>query len=66
MISNGCGCSNGALGNGRGEQVRRAYLRRTLDSLRLAQMDGLVPKNLDLTRLQISIIVLTAFPLAFP
>lgn len=66
MISNGCGGSNGALGNGRGEQVRRAYLRRTLDSLRLAQMDGLVPKNLDLTQLQISIIVLTAFPLAFP
>jgi TetR/AcrR family transcriptional regulator len=59
-----------ALGNGRGElvgeQERRAYLRRTLDSLRHAQRDGLVPKNLDLTQLQISIIALTAFPLAFP
>jgi AcrR family transcriptional regulator len=59
-----------ALGNGAGElvgeQERRQYLERTLDSLRCAQMDGLVPKNLDLTQLQISIIALTAFPLAFP
>jgi TetR/AcrR family transcriptional regulator len=59
-----------ALGNGTGElvgeQERRQYLERTLNSLRRAQMDGLVPKNLDLTQLQISIIALTAFPLAFP
>jgi TetR/AcrR family transcriptional regulator len=49
-----------------GEQERRQYLERTLDSLRRAQLDGLVPKHLDLTQLQISIIALTAFPLAFP
>jgi TetR/AcrR family transcriptional regulator len=59
-----------ALGNGRGELVgeaeRRQYLKRTLDGLRRAQSDGLVPANLDLTQLQISIIALTAFPLAFP
>jgi TetR/AcrR family transcriptional regulator len=59
-----------ALGNGRGElvgeQERRQYLKRTLDSLRRAQRQGLVPKDLDLTQLQISIIALTAFPLAFP
>jgi TetR/AcrR family transcriptional regulator len=59
-----------ALGNGRGklvgEQERREYLKRTLDSLRRAQMNGLVPKELDLVQLQISIIALTAFPLAFP
>jgi TetR/AcrR family transcriptional regulator len=59
-----------ALGNGTGElvgeQERRQYLERTLISLRRAQMDGLVPKNLDVTQLQISIIALTAFPLAFP
>ena len=59
-----------ALGNGTGElvgeQERRQYLERTLNSLRRAQMDGLVPKDLDVTQLQISIIALTAFPLAFP
>ncbi len=59
-----------ALGNGAGElvgeQERRQYLERTLNSLRRAQRDGLVPKSLDLTQLQISIIALTAFPLAFP
>jgi len=59
-----------ALENGRGElvgeQERRQYLKRTLDGLRRAQKDGLVPKQLDLTQLQISIIALTAFPLAFP
>jgi TetR/AcrR family transcriptional regulator len=59
-----------ALGNGTGElvgeQERRQYLERTLNSLRRAQIDGLVPKNLDVTQLQISIIALTAFPLAFP
>jgi TetR/AcrR family transcriptional regulator len=49
-----------------GEQERRQYLRRTLDSLRRAQKDGLVAKELDVTQLQISIIALTAFPLAFP
>ena len=59
-----------ALGNGSGElvgeQERRQYLERTLASLRRAQTEGLVPKNLDLAQLQISIIALTAFPLAFP
>src|SRR5215471_19291099 len=59
-----------ALGNGTGElvgeQERRQYLERTLNSLQRAQMDGLVPKTLDVTQLQISIIALTAFPLAFP
>ena len=59
-----------ALGNGQGElegeQERRLYLKRTLDGLRRAQKDGLVPKNLNLVQLQISIIALTAFPLAFP
>jgi len=59
-----------ALENGTGElvgeQERRQYLERTLNSLRRAQMEGLVPKKLDLTQLQISIIALTAFPLAFP
>jgi AcrR family transcriptional regulator len=59
-----------ALGNSQGElegeQERRLYFKRTLDGLRRAQKDGLVPKNLDLTQLQISIIALTAFPLAFP
>ncbi|MBV8772920.1 MAG: TetR/AcrR family transcriptional regulator [Deltaproteobacteria bacterium] len=59
-----------ALGNGRGElvgeQERRQYLKRTLDGLRRAQRQGLLPKGLHLTQLQISIIALTAFPLAFP
>jgi TetR/AcrR family transcriptional regulator len=59
-----------ALGNGSdelvGERERRQYLERSLESLRRAQTDGLIPKNLDLTQLQISIIALTAFPLAFP
>jgi AcrR family transcriptional regulator len=59
-----------ALGNSRGklvgEQERREYLRRTLDSLERAQIAGLIPKDLDLLQLQISIIALTAFPLAFP
>jgi AcrR family transcriptional regulator len=59
-----------ALENGRaelvGEQERRIYLKRTLDSLRRAQRQGTVPKDVDLTQLQISIIALTAFPLAFP
>jgi len=59
-----------ALGNGRGalvgEEERRQYLKRTLDNLRRAQTAGLMPKQLDLTQLQISIIALTAFPLAFP
>jgi AcrR family transcriptional regulator len=59
-----------ALGNGDselvGEQERRQYLERTLDGLRRAQIQQLVPDTLDLTQLQISIIALTAFPLAFP
>jgi len=59
-----------ALGNGRGalvgEEERRQYLKRTLDNLRRTQMDGFLPKELDVTQLQISIIALTAFPLAFP
>ena len=59
-----------ALGNGDGElvgeQERRQYLAQTLASLQRAQLNGLVPKDLDLSQLQISIIALTAFPLAFP
>jgi AcrR family transcriptional regulator len=49
-----------------GEHERRIYLKRTLARLRRAQAQGLVPRELDLTQLQISIIALTAFPLAFP
>jgi AcrR family transcriptional regulator len=49
-----------------GEEERRNYLKRTLARLRRAQAHGLVPRGLDLTQLQISIIALTAFPLAFP
>jgi AcrR family transcriptional regulator len=56
----------GRQGELEGEQERRLYFKRTLDGLRRSQKDGLVPKNLDLTQLQISIIALTAFPLAFP
>jgi TetR/AcrR family transcriptional regulator len=59
-----------ALGNGSGELVgeheRRQYLKRTLDGLRRVQRQGLLPKGLNLMQLQISIIALTAFPLAFP
>lgn len=59
-----------ALGNSRGglegERERRLYFKRTLEGLRRAQKDGLLPKRLDLVQLQISIIALTAFPLAFP
>jgi len=57
--------SNG-LGELVGEQERRHYLTRTLDILREAQASGLIPKGLDPAQLQISIIALTAFPLAFP
>jgi len=49
-----------------GERDRRRYLKRTLESLRRAQRDGLVQGDVDLIQLQISIIALTAFPLAFP
>jgi AcrR family transcriptional regulator len=49
-----------------GEQERRQYLKRTLARLRRAQVRGLVPPEVDLAQLQISIIALTAFPLAFP
>ena len=59
-----------ALGNNKGElvgeQERHQYLKRTLDGLRRAQREGRLPKGLNLTQLQISIIALTAFPLAFP
>lgn len=59
-----------ALGTGDaklvGEEERRQYLTRTLARLRRAQAHGLVPRELDLVQLQISIIALTAFPLAFP
>jgi AcrR family transcriptional regulator len=49
-----------------GEEERRNYFKRTSARLRRAQANGLVPKELDLTQLQISIIALTSFPLAFP
>jgi TetR/AcrR family transcriptional regulator len=49
-----------------GEEERRNYFKRTSARLRRARANGLVPKELDLTQLQISIIALTAFPLAFP
>jgi TetR/AcrR family transcriptional regulator len=49
-----------------GAKDRRYYLSRTLDGLRRAQIEGLVQKDVDLVQLQISIIALTAFPLAFP
>ncbi len=49
-----------------GEQERRQYFKRTLARLRRAQARGLVPLEVDLAQLQISIIALTAFPLAFP
>ena len=49
-----------------GERERRHYLKRTLARLRRAQTQRLVPPEVDLTQLQISIIALTAFPLAFP
>ena len=49
-----------------GEEERRQYLKRTRARLRRAQTQGLLPRELDITQLQISIIALTAFPLAFP
>jgi TetR/AcrR family transcriptional regulator len=49
-----------------GEEERRNYLKRTLGLLGRAQANGLVPNEVDLIQLQISIIALTAFPLAFP
>ena len=58
-----------ALGSNRelvGEEERRQYLKRTRARLRRAQAQGLLPPALDLPQLQISIIALSAFPLAFP
>ena len=59
-----------ALGNGReqltGEAERREYFKRTTARLRRAQAKGLIPAEVDLVQLQISVIALTAFPLAFP
>jgi TetR/AcrR family transcriptional regulator len=59
-----------ALGSGRGqltgETERREYLKRTVSRLRRAQDRGMISPELDLVQLQISIIALTAFPLAFP
>ena len=49
-----------------GEDERRAYFKRTLARLRAAQARGRIPRDLDLTQLQISLIALTVFPLAFP
>jgi len=49
-----------------GEEERRAYFKRTLARLRTAQTRGRIPRDLDLTQLQISLIALTVFPLAFP
>ena len=49
-----------------GEDERRAYFKRTLARLRAAQARGRIPRDVDLTQLQISLIALTVFPLAFP
>lgn len=49
-----------------GEEERRQYFKRTSARLRRAQRNGRIPAEVDLTQLQISIIALTAFPLAFP
>jgi AcrR family transcriptional regulator len=49
-----------------GADERRAYFQRTHSRLRRAQARRRIPANIDLTQLQISIIALTLFPLAFP
>jgi TetR/AcrR family transcriptional regulator len=49
-----------------GEDTRRDYFTRTSTRLRRAQARGRIPRDLDLSQLQISMIALTVFPLAFP
>ena len=49
-----------------GEETRRDYFTRTGARLRRAQAHGRIPRDLDLSQLQISMIALTVFPLAFP
>jgi TetR/AcrR family transcriptional regulator len=49
-----------------GEDERRSYFKRTVGRLGAAQARGRIPRELDLTQLQISLIALTVFPLAFP
>jgi len=49
-----------------GEDERRQYFKRTSARLRRAQRNGRIPGDIDLIQLQLSIIALTAFPLAFP
>jgi TetR/AcrR family transcriptional regulator len=49
-----------------GEDSRRDYFTRTNMRLRRAQARGRIPRDLDLSQLQISMIALTVFPLAFP
>ncbi len=49
-----------------GEDERRDYFKRTNARLRRAQAHGRIPRDLDLSQLQITLIALTVFPLAFP
>ncbi|MGH7837718.1 MAG: TetR/AcrR family transcriptional regulator, partial [Candidatus Binataceae bacterium] len=49
-----------------GEDERRAYFKGTFARLRRAQAHRRIPAEIDLMQLQISIIALTLFPLAFP
>lgn len=49
-----------------GEDERRDYFKRTGARLRRAQAHGRIPRDLDLSQLQITMIALTVFPLAFP
>lgn len=57
------GASDGRL---IGEEERQAYFKRTSTRLRRAQANGRIPADIDLTQLQISMVALTLFPLAFP
>jgi len=49
-----------------GENARRDYFTRTGARLRSAQAHGRIPRDVDLSQLQITMIALTVFPLAFP
>jgi AcrR family transcriptional regulator len=49
-----------------GADERQDYFKRTRRRLRAAQARGTIPRDLDLTQLQISLVALTVFPLAFP
>jgi AcrR family transcriptional regulator len=59
-----------ALGAGEGrvirEAERRASLERTLEDLRARQRRGLVPGDLDVGHLLLTILGVLAYPLAFP